>query len=78
VTYSASNGAAGAPKPSRYLSTAVLANRLGVAPRTIRLWAEYGEIPGVKIGRQWRFEEGKFSEWLSSKERHPAHLPNMQ
>jgi len=65
-------GGSGTPKLSRYLSTAIVANRLGVAPRTVCLWAECGEIPGVKIGRQWRFDEGKFSEWLSSKDRRPA------
>jgi excisionase family DNA binding protein len=50
---------------ARYLSTAIIAGRLGVTPRSIRLWAECGEIPAIKIGRQWRFEQRAFEEWLA-------------
>ncbi len=50
---------------SRYLPTSVVASRLGVSARTVRLWAECGEIPAVKIGRQWRIEETELERWLS-------------
>ncbi len=52
------------------LSTAAVARWLGVAPRTICLWAECREIPAIKIGRQWRFREKDVREWLES-----AHTP---
>ncbi len=46
------------------LTTAAVAKWLGIAPRTVCLWAECKEIPAIKIGRQWRFREGELGEWL--------------
>jgi excisionase family DNA binding protein len=46
------------------LTTAAVAKWLGIAPRTVCLWAECREIPAIKIGRQWRFREGELWEWL--------------
>jgi excisionase family DNA binding protein len=37
------------------LRTDQVASRLQVAVRTVRLWAECGAVPAVKMGRQWRF-----------------------
>jgi excisionase family DNA binding protein len=48
------------------LSTAAVAKWLGVATRTVCLWAECKEIPAIKIGRQWRFREGELRDWLNS------------
>jgi excisionase family DNA binding protein len=53
------------PRRRRYLSTSVVAARLGVTPRTVRLWAESYQIPAIKIGRQWRIDDASFDEWLS-------------
>ena len=66
-----------APKASterryRYLSTSVVATRLGVTARTIRLWAESCELPAIKIGRQWRIDEAAFDEWHA---RHQSAVP---
>jgi excisionase family DNA binding protein len=47
-----------------FLTTAAVAKWLGVAPRTVCLWAECREIPAIKIGRQWRFREGELWDWL--------------
>jgi excisionase family DNA binding protein len=47
-----------------FLTTAAVAKWLGIAPRTVCLWAECKEIPAIKIGRQWRFREGELGEWL--------------
>ena len=41
------------PRRCRNLSTLAVASRLGVSVRSIRLWAECGEIPAIKIGRGW-------------------------
>jgi excisionase family DNA binding protein len=50
-----------------YLSTENVARRLGVSPRTVRLWAELGELPAAKFGRQWRFEEHLLANWISKR-----------
>jgi len=46
------------------LTTAAVAKWLGIAPRTVCLWAECKEIPAIKIGRQWRFRESELRDWL--------------
>jgi len=48
------------------LSTAAVAKWLGISSRTICLWAECGEIPAIKIGRQWRFREEELRRWLDT------------
>lgn len=57
-------------RPSSYreplLTTAAVAKWLGVATRTLCLWAECKEIPAIKVGRQWRFREVELREWLDS------------
>ena len=71
---SAAIGALVLPPKRRYLSTAAVAGRLGLSARTVRLWAECGEIPAVKAGRQWRISESVLEEWLT-----PGHsqLPDL-
>ena len=49
-----------------FLPPAVVAKWLGIAPRTVCLWAECRELPAIKIGRQWRFRECELREWLRS------------
>ncbi len=46
------------------LTTQQVAAWICVAPRTICLWAELGELPGFKVGRQWRFRETDIRAWL--------------
>jgi excisionase family DNA binding protein len=44
-----------------------VAARLGVSCRTVRLWAELGELPGFKIGRGklWRFRRDDIEEYVA-------------
>jgi excisionase family DNA binding protein len=56
------------------LSTAEVSKWLGIAPRTIRFWAECLELPGIKLGRQWRFQRAALIAWLE--ERDPAFSPS--
>jgi excisionase family DNA binding protein len=49
-----------------FLSTAIVARWLGISPRTVCFWAECGEIPALKIGRQWRFREEEIRRWLDT------------
>jgi excisionase family DNA binding protein len=41
-----------------------LARLLQLEPETIRAMARRGEIPGIKIGRVWRFDPIKINSWL--------------
>ena len=50
----------------RLLTTLRAAALLGVAPRTVRLWAECGYLPAFKIGKQWRFDEQRLQSWMES------------
>ncbi|MBX5496928.1 MAG: helix-turn-helix domain-containing protein [Bryobacteraceae bacterium] len=52
------------PLGSAILTIQEASDLLRVAPRTLRLWAELGEIPAVKVGRQWRFRLRDVEEWL--------------
>jgi excisionase family DNA binding protein len=54
--------------PSVLLSTAAVAKWFGVSARTICFWAECGEIPALKIGRQWRFREEDLNKWLDGEQ----------
>jgi excisionase family DNA binding protein len=54
------------------LNTRDVAEFLGVTARTVRLWAELGEIPALRIGRQWRFRCSDLNDWLGHKSSHLA------
>lgn len=49
------------------LSTAEVSELLSIAPRTVCFWAESSELPGVKIGRQWRFRVSDIEGWLTAR-----------
>lgn len=42
-------------------------------PVTVRLKARAGEIPGRKIGKEWRFSRRVLLEWLEEGSRPRAH-----
>ena len=48
------------------LRSAQVAAWLGISQRTVCLWAELNEIPGFKLGHQWRFREDDIRSWLQS------------
>jgi excisionase family DNA binding protein len=50
------------------LTTSSVSKWLGIATRTLCLWAECQEIPAIKVGRQWRFRESELANWLQSTE----------
>jgi len=47
------------------LSSSDAAKLLGVSRRTVALWAELGELPAFKVGRNWKFQHEAIKEWLS-------------
>ena len=48
------------------LTTAAVANWLGISTRAVCLRAECKVIPAIKVGRQWRFRSDDVSRWLRS------------
>ena len=47
-----------------FVTTRQVAAQLNVSPRTVCLWAEAGEIPAVRVGRQWRFPSDRLNLWI--------------
>lgn len=41
------------------------AKLLGIHPRTIKIMAAEGKLPGLKIGSVWRFRESALDNWIS-------------
>ena len=46
---------------------------LGFNAYTVREKARLGEIPGRKIGREWRFSRRQLLEWIEEDSRTAAH-----
>jgi len=58
------------------LITAVrAAELLQLHPKTVKRLAQDGELPGMKIGRVWRFRESSLDAWMAERLkccRHPS------
>ena len=50
------------------LTPAQVAELLAVSSRTVRRLAESGELPGLRIGGQWRFRESVLKAWVVDRE----------
>lgn len=44
-----------------------VAKYLKMKPQTIYLWAQRGNIPAVKLGKEWRFRRDVIDEWLNQR-----------
>lgn len=44
-----------------------VANYLKLKPQTIYIWAQKGNIPAVKLGKEWRFRKDVIDEWLNQR-----------
>ncbi len=53
----------------RLLRVSQVARRLASKERTVRWWAEIGELPAFKVGRQWRFNEWEIEQHIERKRR---------
>jgi excisionase family DNA binding protein len=42
------------------------ARLLGVHPKTVKRLAASSQIPGMRIGRLWRFRASALDEWVTS------------
>ena len=49
---------------TKNLSIEEVAQWLEVNPRTVYRLAQIGEIPGFKVGGQWRFNEEILRDWM--------------
>lgn len=47
-----------------FLTTEEVLGCLKVNPRTIYRLIKTGELPAVRIGRQWRFRQTDLDEWI--------------
>jgi len=52
------------PMDGEVLTLQEAAAYLKVHPRTLRLKATQGIVPGAKIGRVWRFHKQQLEEWI--------------
>jgi excisionase family DNA binding protein len=60
------------------LKTGEVAQILHVSSRMVCLWAECGEIPAIRVGKQWRFRQQDLTKWLDYREGSfevPAKIP---
>jgi PTS system nitrogen regulatory IIA component len=44
-----------------------VAKYLKMKPQTIYLWAQKGNIPAIKLGKEWRFRRDVIDEWLNQR-----------
>ncbi len=57
---------------SELLSLPQVARYLGLAERTIYVWAQQGRIPAFKIGATWRFRRSDIDAWLETQRSGPS------
>ena len=55
-------------EPAEVLSPAEVADLLQVDAKLVRTLAESGDLPGRKIGDEWRFSRTAVLEWLGASE----------
>jgi excisionase family DNA binding protein len=57
------------PRPS-YMTTDEVLDYLKVNSRTIYRLIHRGELPAVRVGRQWRFRQSDLDAWLDRQRLH--------
>lgn len=48
-----------------FLSVEEVATRFGVTATTVYRLAQRGELPGFKVGSQWRFSQEMLESWVA-------------
>ena len=43
-----------------------VAKYLKLKPQTVYKWAQEGQIPGAKLGKEWRFRRSLLDEWIDT------------
>jgi len=44
-----------------------VAQYLKLKPQTIYTWAQKGDIPAAKLGREWRFKKSIIDKWFDQR-----------
>jgi len=55
------------PKPPNLLTARQVADLLQWNPYTVMKKAEKGDLPGFKLGREWRFKQVDIEAWIEAK-----------
>jgi len=53
------------------LTLAEVARYLRVSKTSVYSWAQAGNIPAGKVGKQWRFSKRKISRWWMTRRQRP-------
>jgi len=53
-------------KPDEIMTIEEVAKYLKLKPQTVYKWAQEGQIPGAKFGKEWRFRRGTLDEWIDT------------
>lgn len=56
---------------SELMSLPEVADYLGMAERTIYMWAQNGKLPAFKLGVSWRFRKSEIDAWLETQRTGP-------
>jgi excisionase family DNA binding protein len=51
-----------------FLTTEEVLALLKVTPRTVYRLIRDGDLPAVRVGRQWRFRQSDLDSWLAARE----------
>ena len=57
---------------SELMSLPEVAAYLGMAERTIYMWAQNGKVPAYKLGTSWRFRKTEIDAWLETQRTGPV------
>lgn len=52
--------------PKEWLSVADICEYMDVSPFVVTRVLRAGELPAVKMGREWRIARGDFEDWLNA------------
>ena len=62
-------------KEGELMTLPEVAQYLGLAERTIYLWAQQGRLPAFKLGSAWRFRRSEVDGWLETQRTGPEPGP---
>ena len=60
---------------SELMTLPQVASYLGMAERTIYMWAQQGKLPAFKLGASWRFRKVEIDAWLETQRSGPRVTP---
>lgn len=47
-----------------YITAEIIAEEIGVTPKTVREWLKSGELVGIKVGNGWRVHRTDFNRYI--------------